>query len=117
MDPAAQVLSPPSELARHPRAVILVEGMSDKIVVETLAARQGRDLKLENVTVLSMSGAHAIGRYLARFVRAAMKPSSPACVTSAKRTCFGPAWNKADWQPAHAQRHGAYRLLPLCGRP
>lgn len=49
--------------------MILVEGMSDKIVVESLAARQGLDLDIEDVVVLSMSGAHAIGRYLTRFAR------------------------------------------------
>ena len=43
--------------------------MSDKIVVESLAERQGLDLNTEEVAVLSMSGAHAIGRYLTRFAR------------------------------------------------
>lgn len=49
--------------------MILVEGMSDKIVVESLAERQGLDLNTEEIVVLSMSGAHAIGRYLTRFAR------------------------------------------------
>jgi hypothetical protein len=58
-----------AEGTRRAGAVILVEGMSDKIVVETLAARQGRDLNLDEVVVVSMSGAHAIGRYLAAGAR------------------------------------------------
>src|SRR5690242_13189157 len=35
----------------HARAVILVEGVSDRIAVETLAARRGRDLAGEGVAV------------------------------------------------------------------
>lgn len=48
-------------------AVILVEGVSDQIAVETLAASRGRDLSAERVVVLPMGGAHAITRYLTRF--------------------------------------------------
>lgn len=48
-------------------AVVLVEGISDQIAVETLAARLGRDLIREGVSVVSMGGAHAIGRFLTRF--------------------------------------------------
>ncbi len=50
-----------------PRAVVLVEGISDRIAVETLAERRGRDLDAEGVAVVAMGGAHAIGRFLARF--------------------------------------------------
>ena len=49
------------------RAVVLVEGMSDRIAVETLAARLGRDLRGEDIAVVPMGGAHAMGRFLARF--------------------------------------------------
>jgi hypothetical protein len=52
---------------RHPRAVILVEGRSDRIALETLAARRGRDLAGEGVAVVPAGGAQAIGRSLARF--------------------------------------------------
>lgn len=45
-------------------AVVLVEGISDQIAVETLAARRGRDLASERVVVLPIGGAHAITRYL-----------------------------------------------------
>jgi hypothetical protein len=48
-------------------AVVLVEGVSDQIAVETLAARRGRDLASERVVVLPMGGAHAITRYLTQF--------------------------------------------------
>jgi hypothetical protein len=46
------------------RAVVLVEGVSDKVALETLAARRGRDLAAERVSVVAIGGAHAIGRFL-----------------------------------------------------
>ena len=49
------------------RAVVLVEGISDQIALETLALRRGRDLDAECVAVLPIGGVHAITRYLARF--------------------------------------------------
>lgn len=48
----------------EPRAVVLVEGISDRIAVETLAARRGRSLAAERVAVVPMGGAQAIGRFL-----------------------------------------------------
>jgi hypothetical protein len=45
-------------------SVVLVEGISDQIAVETLAARRGRDLDAERLVVLPIGGAHAITRYL-----------------------------------------------------
>lgn len=50
-----------------PRAVVLVEGISDKCAVEALAERRGRDLDAEGVSVVAIGGAHAIGRFLRRF--------------------------------------------------
>jgi len=47
--------------------VILVEGVSDERALTTLAARQGRDLEAERVSVVPIGGAHAVGHYLARF--------------------------------------------------
>jgi hypothetical protein len=46
---------------------VLVEGVSDRIAVETTAARLGRSLANEGVSVVAMGGAHAIGRSLAMF--------------------------------------------------
>jgi hypothetical protein len=48
-------------------AVVLVEGISDQIAVETLAVRRGRDLGPEGVVVLPVGGAHGVTRYLMRF--------------------------------------------------
>jgi hypothetical protein len=49
------------------RAVVLVEGLSDKAAVEALAVRRGRDLDAEGVAVVAIGGAQAIGRALERF--------------------------------------------------
>jgi hypothetical protein len=49
------------------RALVLVEGPSDRIAVQTLATRLDRDLDTEGVRVVPIGGAHAIGRYLTRF--------------------------------------------------
>ncbi|MEP7021335.1 MAG: TOPRIM nucleotidyl transferase/hydrolase domain-containing protein [Pseudonocardiales bacterium] len=44
--------------------VVLVEGTSDQLAVEALAARRGRNLLAEEISVLAMGGATNIGRYL-----------------------------------------------------
>lgn len=45
------------------RTAVLLEGLSDLAAVETLAARQGRDLAAEGVCVVQMAGATNVGRY------------------------------------------------------
>jgi hypothetical protein len=47
-------------------AVVLVEGVSDQIALTALAARRGRELGTEGVSVVPIGGAHAIGRFLDR---------------------------------------------------
>jgi hypothetical protein len=46
-------------------ALVLVEGTSDVLAVEALAARRGRDLAAEGVEVRAIGGAQAIARVLA----------------------------------------------------
>lgn len=53
--------------AEGARVVVLVEGVSDQIAVETLALRHGRDLEAEGVVVLPVGGAHGVARQLRRF--------------------------------------------------
>jgi hypothetical protein len=50
-------------------SVVIVEGASDRIALETLAERRGRDLAAEGVTVVSIGGAHAIGNVLQAVLR------------------------------------------------
>ncbi len=49
------------------RAVVLVEGESDRNALEALAARRGRDLAAEGIAVEPIGGAQAVGRFLERF--------------------------------------------------
>jgi hypothetical protein len=57
-----------SELARvEPRTVVLVEGTSDRIALEALARRHGRDLEAEGISVVAIGGAQSIRRFLNLF--------------------------------------------------
>src|SRR5947208_17018009 len=51
----------------HARAVVLVEGISDKLALEALAERRGRDLDEQGISVMPIGGAQAIGRFLKTF--------------------------------------------------
>jgi hypothetical protein len=51
----------------NPRAVLLVEGLSDQCALEALAERRGRDLHAERVSVVPIGGAQAIGQFLDLF--------------------------------------------------
>jgi predicted ATP-dependent endonuclease of OLD family len=58
------------------RSVVLVEGISDQIAVETLAQRMGRKLGDERVIVIPIGGAHAAKHFVPRFAgRADLKLS------------------------------------------
>ncbi|MCX4237304.1 TOPRIM nucleotidyl transferase/hydrolase domain-containing protein [Streptomyces sp. NPDC020707] len=46
------------------RTVVLVEGGSDQVAVEALAARHGRDLDGEGVSVVPLGGAMSVGRFV-----------------------------------------------------
>jgi hypothetical protein len=50
-----------------PSAVVLVEGVSDRVALEVLARRRGRDLEAGGVAIVAMGGATNIGHYLARY--------------------------------------------------
>src|ERR1700722_13449750 len=67
--PAAATEATTLALARAEgaRTVVLVEGVSDQIAVETLARRCGRNLAAESIVVLAVGGVHGIARYLRRF--------------------------------------------------
>lgn len=46
------------------RTIVLVEGSSDQVALEALAARHGRDLGAQGVAVVPLGGATNIGRFL-----------------------------------------------------
>ena len=49
------------------RGVVLVEGTSDRLAVETLARRRGRDLGADGVAVVAMGGYGNLPRLLAQY--------------------------------------------------
>lgn len=49
------------------RAVVLVEGVSDRRALEALAVRRGRDLRTAGVDLIDMGGVHAIAQFLERY--------------------------------------------------
>ena len=57
----------PRTLGGAPRSVVLVEGISDQLALETLAVRRGRDLDAERIAVVPMGGAQNLGSFLDRF--------------------------------------------------
>ena len=67
--PAAATEATAEALARlgEPATVILVEGVSDQIALETLARGRGRDLHAVGAAVVPTGGAHAIGQFAVRF--------------------------------------------------
>ena len=54
-------------MAEQLRSVVLVEGTSDEVAVETLAERRGVSLVHERVEIVPIGGAQAIGRFVAHF--------------------------------------------------
>jgi hypothetical protein len=63
VDAASHALAPGVDL----RAVVLVEGTSDKLAVETLADRRRRSLEAEGISIVPIGGAQAIGRFITQF--------------------------------------------------
>ncbi|MFN2642816.1 MAG: TOPRIM nucleotidyl transferase/hydrolase domain-containing protein [Actinomycetota bacterium] len=49
------------------KSVVLVEGVSDQLALETLARRCGRDLDAESVSIVPMGGSKNIGSFLKHF--------------------------------------------------
>ena len=49
-------------VAERNQAIVLVEGISDRVALETLAERQGRNLEAEGVSIVAIGGAQAIRR-------------------------------------------------------
>jgi len=55
-------------LSGHDRTLILVEGDSDRVALETLAGRFGGDLTGRGATIEAIGGAHAIRRFLEHLI-------------------------------------------------
>ncbi|HSU34234.1 MAG TPA: TOPRIM nucleotidyl transferase/hydrolase domain-containing protein [Propionibacteriaceae bacterium] len=91
--------------AASARTLVLVEGISDQIALETLAGRLGRDLSAEGIVVVPIGGAQAVTRYLVRFGPAGAGLSIVGLCDAAEESYFrrglaavglGPAANRID---------------------
>jgi hypothetical protein len=63
-DPTYEVEPRAVDITRQPRAIVLVEGVSDQLALEALARRRGRNLDAEGVSIVPMGGATNIRSFL-----------------------------------------------------
>ena len=63
----ADFTGPQTAEAFSARAVVLVEGISDRRALEALAERRGRNLDAEGISIVAIGGAQAIGSFLDLF--------------------------------------------------
>jgi OLD-like protein len=82
------------------RAVVLVEGFSDQIAIETLAARRGRDLAAEGVTVVPIGGAQAVARFAGRFGPRGSNARLAGLCDAGEEEVFGRSLERAGIGPA-----------------
>ena len=75
-------------LAPTIKTVVLVEGPSDAIAVEVLAARTGRDLDSERIPIIPVGGATAIRRFLDPFGPAGLDLRLAGLVDAAEERFF-----------------------------
>ncbi|OZM71304.1 hypothetical protein CFN78_21180 [Amycolatopsis antarctica] len=77
------------------RSIVLVEGVSDQGAVEALAARYGRDLDAEGVSVVAMGGATNIGHHLSRLAENTPEATVTGLVDEAQAPVFVRALRRA----------------------
>ncbi len=70
------------------KAVILVEGASDRAALEALADRRGRRLAAEGICVMAMGGATNIGRFLDRFGPRGLDLRLAGLCDAGEESCF-----------------------------
>ena len=73
-----------TSLEPAPRAIVVVEGVSDRVALEALAERRGRKLEDEGVSVVPIGGAQAIGRFLDGSTLTETASGWPASATPAR---------------------------------
>jgi len=91
------------------RAVVLVEGISDQIALETLAARRGRNLVEERVCIVPIGGAQAVGRFLAQFGPAGSDLRLAGLCDAGEEAVFRRGLERAGFG-SHLTRHEMARL-------
>lgn len=85
------------------RAVVLVEGMSDRYALEVLAQRRGRDLAAEGVQVVAMKGATNIGHYLDRYGPRGLDVKVAGLYDAAEEGCYQRGLERAGFGPGLTQ--------------
>jgi hypothetical protein len=90
-------------------AVVLVEGLSDRYALETLARRRGRDLDAERVHVLAMKGATNIGHFLDRYGPRGLGVRLAGLYDAAEERCFRRGLERAGLGPGELEEHGFFR--------
>jgi hypothetical protein len=66
------------------RAVVLVEGVSDRVALEVLARRRGLDLAGDGVALVSMDGITNLGHFLLRYAAEAADSAASAVADSSE---------------------------------
>ncbi len=96
------------------RALVLVEGISDQIALETLAARRGRNLEDEGVCIVPIGGAQAVGRFLARFGPAGANLRLAGLCDAGEEALFRRSLERAGFGPASTRDEMARLGFHVC---
>jgi hypothetical protein len=94
------------------RTVVLVEGTSDRLALEVLAARRGRNLAADGVSIVPIGGAQAIGRFLEQLGRDATRVRLAGLCDAGEEHAFQRALERAglgtDLDRPRMERLGFY---------
>ncbi len=92
------------------RAVVLVEGLSDRSALETLAERRGVALDADGIVVVAMGGASNVGRYLNDFGPAGLDLELAGLYDEAEVGYFRRGLERAGLLPRFEQSRSALGL-------
>jgi hypothetical protein len=99
-----------------PRAVVLVEGLSDRSALQALAERRGRDLAAEGVEVVAMGGASNIGHHVARLGPAGLGLRLAGLYDQAEVGYFRRGLERAGLLPRYQESRAALAASPASRR-
>ena len=97
---------------RRPRGRARRRGPSDQRALEALAARRGQDLAAEGVLVVTIGGAHGVGRYLRRFGPAGLDLRLAGLCDAGEEGGAAQAQQAGSAPPARAPRWSASASTP-----
>lgn len=103
-----------SPQALRARAVVLVEGVSDKLAVRALAKRRGRDVDAEGVAVLAMGGSKNIRRFLEVFGPAGLNLAIAGLCDAGEERDFKSALERAGVGTSLSRRDMAALGFHVC---